>query len=141
MRTGSARQNVRRFIVTIPLAPRTARAISLAVGERVEGPIFLGGNGERLDRHAASRIVRRLAAVPGSTSPSDRTLCVTRSSPPPSTPVSRFATCRRLRLTPILGPRCATTALGSPWIGTRPTWSLRSWPVPLADELPREALS
>ena len=28
-------------VVTIPLAPRTARAIDLAVGERVEGPIFL----------------------------------------------------------------------------------------------------
>jgi integrase len=27
-------------IVTIPLAPRTARAIDLAVGERAEGPIF-----------------------------------------------------------------------------------------------------
>ncbi len=29
-------------IVTVPLAPRTARAIDLAIGERVEGPIFLG---------------------------------------------------------------------------------------------------
>jgi integrase/recombinase XerD len=28
-------------VVTIPLAPRTARAIDLAVGERVEGPVFL----------------------------------------------------------------------------------------------------
>jgi integrase len=28
-------------VVTIPLAPRTARAIDLAVGERCEGPIFL----------------------------------------------------------------------------------------------------
>src|ERR1019366_8324743 len=27
-------------IVTIPLAPRTARAIDLAPGERLEGPIF-----------------------------------------------------------------------------------------------------
>ena len=27
-------------VVTIPLAPRTARAIDLAVGERVDGPIF-----------------------------------------------------------------------------------------------------
>jgi hypothetical protein len=26
--------------VTFPLAPRTARAIDLVVGERVEGPIF-----------------------------------------------------------------------------------------------------
>jgi integrase/recombinase XerD len=28
-------------IVTIPLAPRTARAIDLAIGERTEGPVFL----------------------------------------------------------------------------------------------------
>jgi integrase/recombinase XerD len=42
-------------VVTIPLAPRTARAIDLAIGERAEGPIFVGANGERLDRHAAWR--------------------------------------------------------------------------------------
>jgi site-specific recombinase XerD len=45
----------------IPLAPRTARAIDLAVGERSEGPLFLGVDGERLDRHAAARIVARIA--------------------------------------------------------------------------------
>jgi integrase/recombinase XerD len=28
--------------VTIPLAPRTARALDLAIGERLEGPLFLG---------------------------------------------------------------------------------------------------
>ncbi len=56
-------------IVTIPLAPRTARAIDLAIGERIEGPTFLGGNGERLDRHAAWRIVRRLARKAGINKP------------------------------------------------------------------------
>jgi site-specific recombinase XerD len=45
-------------VVTIPLAPRTARAIDLAIGERVEGPIFLAADGRRLDRHSAGRIVR-----------------------------------------------------------------------------------
>ncbi len=44
-------------VVTIPLAPGRRR-LDLAIGERVEGPIFLGRNGERLDRHAAWRIVR-----------------------------------------------------------------------------------
>jgi integrase len=39
-------------VVTIPLAPRTARAIDLAVGERCGGPIFLSSDGRRLDRHA-----------------------------------------------------------------------------------------
>jgi integrase/recombinase XerD len=48
-------------IVTIPLAPRTARAVDLAIGERSEGPIFQAGDGTRLDRHAAARIVRRIA--------------------------------------------------------------------------------
>jgi integrase/recombinase XerD len=38
--------------VTIPLAPRTARAVDLAVGERAVGPIFTTGDGRRLDRHA-----------------------------------------------------------------------------------------
>jgi site-specific recombinase XerD len=56
-------------IVTIPLAPRTARAIDLAIGERVEGPIFWGHNRERLDRDAAWRIVRRLARKAGINKP------------------------------------------------------------------------
>jgi integrase len=48
-------------IVTIPLAPRTARALDLAIGERTEGPVFLAGDGRRLDQHAAGRIVRNTA--------------------------------------------------------------------------------
>ncbi len=49
-------------IVTIPLAPRTARAVDLCVGERQEGPLLLNHDGtRRLDRHAATRIVKRLA--------------------------------------------------------------------------------
>jgi integrase len=56
-------------IVTIPLAPRTARAIDLAIGERIEGPTFVGANGEHLDRHAAWRIVRRLARRAGINKP------------------------------------------------------------------------
>ena len=53
-------------IVTIPMAPRTARAIDLCVGERDEGPIFLNWDASRrLDRHAATRIVRRLAKAAG----------------------------------------------------------------------------
>ena len=42
-------------VVTIPLAPRTARAIDLAVAERVDGPIFCGPGGGRLDRRGAGR--------------------------------------------------------------------------------------
>jgi integrase/recombinase XerD len=56
-------------VVTIPLAPRTARAIDLAVGERVDGPIFLSADGQRLDRYGAARIVRRVAVRAGITKP------------------------------------------------------------------------
>ena len=52
-------------VVTIPLAPRTARAIGLAIGERTGGPVFLAGDGRRLDRHGAGRIVRRTARRAG----------------------------------------------------------------------------
>jgi integrase len=43
---------------TIPLVPRTARTIDLAVGERSEGPILCRRDGERLDRRTAHRWVR-----------------------------------------------------------------------------------
>jgi len=56
-------------VVTIPLAPRTARAIDLAMGERCEGPIFLAPGGRRLDRHGAARIVRRVARRAAITKP------------------------------------------------------------------------
>jgi integrase/recombinase XerD len=52
-------------VVTVPLAPRTARAIDLAVGERCDGPIFVGTDGRPIDRHAAGRIVRRIARRAG----------------------------------------------------------------------------
>jgi integrase/recombinase XerD len=52
-------------VVTIPLAPRTARAI----GERCDGPIFLTADGRRLDRHGAGRIVRRVARRAGIAKP------------------------------------------------------------------------
>jgi integrase/recombinase XerD len=50
---------------TVPLAPRTARAVDLAVGDRQAGPIFCDPRGCRLDRHAAARVVRRLGRQAG----------------------------------------------------------------------------
>ena len=41
-------------VVTIPLAPRTARAIDLTVGERSEGPVLLAADGRRLTGTARS---------------------------------------------------------------------------------------
>jgi len=54
-------------VVTVPLAPRTARAIDLAVGERTAGPLFLAADGKRLDRHGAARVVRRVTRRAGIT--------------------------------------------------------------------------
>jgi integrase/recombinase XerD len=56
-------------VVTIPLAPRTARAIDLAIGERSGGPVFLARDGRRLDRHGAGRIVRKTARRAGIAKP------------------------------------------------------------------------
>ena len=56
-------------VVTLPLAPRRARAIDLAVGERSEGPVFLAADARRLDRHGAARIVRRVAGRAGISKP------------------------------------------------------------------------
>jgi site-specific recombinase XerD len=44
----------------IPLVPRTARTIDLAIGERREGPILLRLDGERLDRRTAHQWVRSI---------------------------------------------------------------------------------
>jgi integrase/recombinase XerD len=49
----------------IPLVPRTARTIDLAVGERGEGAILLRHAGERLDRRTAHRWVRSIGKRAG----------------------------------------------------------------------------
>lgn len=50
---------------TVPLAPRTAAAVDTLVGDRDSGPIFATRNGKRMDRHAAWKVVRRLARAAG----------------------------------------------------------------------------
>jgi integrase/recombinase XerD len=52
-------------VVTIPLAPRTARAIDLVIAGRTDGPVFLAADGRRVDRHGAGRIVRKVARRAG----------------------------------------------------------------------------
>src|SRR5262249_1313644 len=105
-------------VVTIPLAPRTARAIDLAVGKRTDGPVFLAADGRRLDRHGAGRIVRKVAHRAGITKKSARTRSDTRSSPRRWMPECRCATCRRQHHTLIRAPRCGTTGPGAAWTGT-----------------------
>ena len=50
---------------TIPLVPRTARTINLAVGERCDGPIPRRRDGQRLDRRTAHRWVRSIGKRAG----------------------------------------------------------------------------
>ena len=50
---------------TVPLVPRTARTIDLAVGERHEGPILRRRDGHRLDRRTAHRWVRSIGKRAG----------------------------------------------------------------------------
>ena len=52
-------------IVLVPLPPAVGRAIDRAVGGRNGGPILLNTRGTRMDRHAATRRLRRLADAAG----------------------------------------------------------------------------
>jgi integrase/recombinase XerD len=52
-------------VVQVPLPPAVGRAIDRAVASRVRGPILLNGRGARMDRHAATRRLRRLAGSAG----------------------------------------------------------------------------
>jgi integrase/recombinase XerD len=49
----------------IPLVPRTARTVDLAVGERTEGPILRRQDGARLDRRTVHRWVRSIGRRAG----------------------------------------------------------------------------
>lgn len=82
------------------MAPRTARAVDLAIGQRLAGPIFLGADGTRMDRHGAGRVVRRVARRAGIDKPIGRTPSGTRSLRRPWTPASHSATSKRRRRTP-----------------------------------------
>jgi len=84
-------------VVLIPLPPAVARAIDQATGTRTGGPILLNSRATRMDRHAATRRLRRLA---------------TRSSLPVWTRAWACGMCRSPPGTPIREPPCVTTTLG-----------------------------
>jgi site-specific recombinase XerD len=52
-------------VVQIPLPPAVGRAIDRATGRRDHGPLLLNRRGTRMDRHAATRRLRRLAQATG----------------------------------------------------------------------------
>lgn len=49
----------------VPLTPAALRCLEAAIGERVNGPIFVTSSGKALDRTAAWKLLRRLAADAG----------------------------------------------------------------------------
>src|ERR1700727_3133504 len=52
-------------VVLVPLPPAVGRAIDRAISTRIRGPILLNTRGARMDRHAATRRLRRLAEIAG----------------------------------------------------------------------------
>jgi integrase/recombinase XerD len=52
-------------VVLVPLPPAVGRVIDRAIGTRASGPILLNTRGTRMDRHAATRRLRRLAEAAG----------------------------------------------------------------------------
>jgi integrase/recombinase XerD len=71
-------------VVLVPLPPAVGRAIDRAAGTRTGGPILLNSRGARMDRHAATRRLRRLAEQAG--------VPITRPHPL-SRPGARFWSC------------------------------------------------
>jgi integrase/recombinase XerD len=82
-------------VALVPLPPAVGRVIDRAVDTRDAGPILRTRDGTRMDRHAATRRLRRLAEKAGCGCPAcTHTCCATPSSPPCSTRASICATCR-----------------------------------------------
>jgi integrase/recombinase XerD len=52
-------------VILVPLPPAVGRAIDRSIGTRTSGPILLNSRGARMDRHAATRQLRRLAQAAG----------------------------------------------------------------------------
>ncbi len=108
-------------VVTIPLAPRTARgSISPSVNAAKDRSSSHTMASDSTDMRPVGSCAAS-HAEPGSTSASDHTPCDTRSSPPPSTPAFHCETCKKPPATPILARPGATTAPASPSTDTPPT--------------------
>jgi integrase/recombinase XerD len=57
-------------VVLVPLPPVVGRAIDRAIGDRGSGPILRNSRGTWMDRHAATRRLRRLTGATGVPMPS-----------------------------------------------------------------------
>ncbi len=111
-------------IVLIPMPPAVARAIDRAVADRQTGPILLNQRGARMDRHAATRRLRRLQkAAVYTLLGCIRTCSDTPSSPRCSMPAWICATPKSPPAMPIRARRCVTTAPVTTWTATPTTSS------------------
>jgi Phage integrase family len=126
---GTARVRQGTKIVLVPLPPAIARAIGRAVADRTHGPVLLNSRGSRMDRHAATRRLRRLAETAG--------IQVTRAHPHMlrhtfvTTMLDAGVDLRDVQIaapTPTRAPRCATTGPARTSTATRTTSSPPSWP-------------
>ncbi len=110
----------------IPLVPRVARTIDLALGERCEGAILQRHDGERLDRRTAG-------SDPSVSGPASESSILTCSVPPSSWQRStlgcRCATSRSRRDMPIRGRPPSTTVGGRTSTAMLPTSWWPSWPA------------
>jgi integrase/recombinase XerD len=52
-------------VVLVPLPPAVGRAVERAIEDRASGPVLLTSRGTRMDRHCATRRLRRLAEQAG----------------------------------------------------------------------------
>jgi len=97
-------------IVLVPLPPAVGRAMDQAIGYRTSGPILLNTRGRRMDRHAATRRLRRLAETAGlQTAKAHPHMLRHTASRPCSMLELTCATSRSLPATLIRARRCATT--------------------------------
>jgi integrase len=122
--------------VLIPLAPRTARAIDLAVGDAAKDHCSAAPTPNGLIATRPPAPWRASPARRASPRRSDRTLCAMHLSPPHSTPAYRCVTSKKPPATPTREPRCVTTELESPSTATPPTSSRRSSRAPPANRTP-----
>jgi integrase/recombinase XerD len=126
-------------VVLVPLPPAVGRAVDRATGTRTGGPILLNSRGTPMDRHAATRRLRRLAGEAGVpiTRPHPHMLRHTLSRPC-STLAWICGTSRSPPGTPTRAPRCdmtgpARTSTATPTTSWPPTWP----PAPDRPRVPR----
>lgn len=124
-------------VVLVPLPPAVGRAIERSIEDRTAGPILLTGRGTRMDRHCATRRLRRRAEEAGVKLPRmhphmlGHTFVITMLDAAVDLRDVQIAA-----LTPIHAPPCATTVLartstGIPTTSSPPTWPPAPEPSPV----------